>query len=535
MTTRRSSRIEKDNGSSFHHPKREKSDPEPAKKALTCISCRTQKKKCDGLEPCGRCAAKKQQCSYVVQVENKEMQSKVEEMDALQRRLSDITASVEEKRRIHDELDKQREDLKQEYLHLSKQVTDRSAILFTPPNKDRNIQFLDHYQSVFYPTTKNIMPYDKATDFLHDENHARFACMCAMLANGSLIVGDMNNSKHLFAQAKQALLKCLEKPVVADMFLYTSTLADLGTHCMAFCDLHNARAFFYKIIELARNFPQQFFSNDTQASRSSFVLAAVPDGVKANAGSAAYHLGYAYESLLVICADKELDDVQLSVANNPTLIRTHARFHELRTHLDKLNQIAIIFSYENSTHLFNWLTFSQELHHTKQKIDMLDPAQYAYLVGLEKVVRMNGYLAAKKSQDNPLPASNVIEEVIKYAKKSLEQNKANLLAFAMLYAAIVCRHYLNADAMVLLRMRKEIEAETSGVDLASLCLQEYEQTVAQPQLYRVNPYFEKFSLHLDTRQRAQLKPADLRRFALPKATMQQLVEICDYSNTSADE
>jgi hypothetical protein len=34
-------------------------------------------------------------------------------MDALQRRLSDITASVEEKRRIHDELDKQREDLKQ--------------------------------------------------------------------------------------------------------------------------------------------------------------------------------------------------------------------------------------------------------------------------------------------------------------------------------------------------------------------------------------------------------------------------------------
>lgn len=107
---------------------------------------------------------------------------------------------------------------------------------------------------------------------------------------------------------------------------------------MAFCDLHNARAFFYKIIELARNFPQQFFSNDTQASRSSFVLAAVPDGVKANAGSAAYHLGYAYESLLVICADKELDDVQLSVANNPTLIRTHARFHELRTHLDKVRK-----------------------------------------------------------------------------------------------------------------------------------------------------------------------------------------------------
>ncbi len=33
---------------------------------------------------------------------------------------------------------------------------------------------------------------------------ARIACMCAMLANGSLIVGDMNNAKQLLGQAKCA-------------------------------------------------------------------------------------------------------------------------------------------------------------------------------------------------------------------------------------------------------------------------------------------------------------------------------------------
>lgn len=33
---------------------------------------------------------------------------------------------------------------------------------------------------------------------------ARVACMCAMLANGSLIIGDMNNAKHLLSQAKYA-------------------------------------------------------------------------------------------------------------------------------------------------------------------------------------------------------------------------------------------------------------------------------------------------------------------------------------------
>lgn len=69
---------------------------------------------------------------------------------------------------------------------------------------------------------------------------------------------------------------------------------------------------------------------------------------------------------------------------------------------------------------------------------------------------MHGYLAAMKSQEYPgyagPSAVNPIEDVFRYAKRSLEDNKANLLAFAMLYAAIVCRHELNADAMVLLRV-----------------------------------------------------------------------------------
>ncbi len=82
-------------------------------------------------------------------------------------------------------------------------------------------------------------------------------------------------------------------------------------------------------------------------------------------------------------------------------------------------------------------------------------------------------------------------------------------------------------------MRKEIEAETSGVDLANVCLQEYEQTVMRE--CRVNPYFEKFSLQIDLRQTARLKPIDLRRFALPKATTQQLTDICNYNAPSNQE
>lgn len=97
MSARRSSRIEKDAGSPFHHPKREKLDSEPTKKAATCIPCRTQKKKCkpantisrdlisigDGNEPCARCIAKSQECSYVVHVEDKEIQSKISLMHCL--------------------------------------------------------------------------------------------------------------------------------------------------------------------------------------------------------------------------------------------------------------------------------------------------------------------------------------------------------------------------------------------------------------------------------------------------------------------
>lgn len=84
-------------------------------------------------------------------------------------------------------------------------------------------------------------------------------------------------------------------------------------------------------------------------------------------------------------------------------------------------------------------------------------------------------------------------------------------------------------------MRKEIEAETSGVDLVAVCLHEYEQSVALRDKYCPNPYFAKFSLHLDTRHMARLQPEELRRFALHSATTQELAEICDYDVTGADE
>jgi hypothetical protein len=77
------------------------------------------------------------------------------------------------------------------------------------------------------------------------------------------------------------------------------------------------------------------------------------------------------------------------------------------------------------------------------------------------------------------------------------------------------------------KLRAVIQKHSSGVDLAQICLSEYDTMVAGQ--CRVNPFFEKFTMALDGREGARLQQSDLFRFTragTPQTLWEQLCVYC---------
>jgi hypothetical protein len=228
-----------------------------------------------------------------------------------------------------------------------------------------------------------------------------------------------------------------------------------------------------------------------------------------------FHLGYAFEALMLMTRDKELETIRKEIKeSNEDKLGEHNVFNEIRERLQDLNQIAT-FCLKRGL-IMKWDWFKEELDYIERRLLEVEMGRRIFLHGQKKLVVIHGLMASHKKEE----ALPLLEELIMFGVNQFYYGKTNVLGYGYLFSACVCYKFLHEHALFD-QTRALIESyKVPDIPLAERCLKEIDKFVAG-QEKDLAPYFAKLAAILE-----------VDRFQQTKFT---LLEITDHSGELTEE
>lgn len=322
--------------------------------------------------------------------------------------------------------------------------------------------YLTEYVSLYMDTlgeiTLQTLPYNDVSEYFSDQDPARGALMNSILANGTLIMGNTEESKDFYRESIHQLdaMDTREHPD-----LMAKAYVNLANYAMSCGTVEELDKFLNKVIQIG----EQESSRMDKVIQSQEML--LQDAYETDVDAQLYHtVAIAHDWKIMHAPSSEF--FKCIAAGKKYKQLTPTTFMYLRLVLRELGRYTHYCM--KSGQILELKSFFDSIDSHLDDINSLPPKQRDFLLLIFHITRMHAYLAAHQTG----MMWSEVESLIKVASRYYGVVKGFYHSMLITFAALPLLHYLQAQQ----QLNELIETFDPQSPVTQLCMEQFKLMIA---------------------------------------------------------